>query len=98
MKEQNIILGEVLSPILSEIELTLLEYEASGGLKPNFTNEGFRAGIKIFMSVLMDKIWELQENEKMDMEDRLNMANMVGEDLRKVIKTYTDIDTHELYK
>lgn len=91
-------IGQKLSPILVEIEDTLLEFEAFNGEKPNYTIEGFRAGVKIFMSILIDKIWELQESENIDMEDRINMANKVGEEIRKLIKTYTNIDCHELYK
>ncbi|PCI28436.1 hypothetical protein COB55_03885 [Candidatus Wolfebacteria bacterium] len=90
-------IGKKLSPILSEIGDTILEFEVNSGAKPNFTDEGFRSGIKIFMSVLMDKMWELQENENMDMKDRINMSNKVGEDIRKLVKTYTNIDTHKLY-
>ena len=37
-------------------------------------------------------------SENIDMEDRINMANKVGEEIRKLIKTYTNIDCHELYK
>ena len=91
-------LGKKLSPILEEIEQTIWEFEANGGFKPEYTPEGFRAAIKIFMSALMDKIWELQQDETMDMEVRENMAYKAGEDLRKFIKTYTNIDCHELYK
>jgi hypothetical protein len=50
------------------------------------------------MSVLMDKIWNLQCNENMDMEDRVKMVEKAGNDIRNIIKIYTDIDTHELYK
>lgn len=50
------------------------------------------------MSVIMDKMWELQELEQIDMKDRGNMALKCGEELRLIIKKYTDIDTHELYK
>ncbi|RLF56674.1 MAG: hypothetical protein DRN27_09235 [Thermoplasmata archaeon] len=91
-------IGEKLSEVLVEIENTLWEFEANGGTKPEYTIDGFRAGIKIFMSVLMDRIWELQQDDKIDLQDRLNMANKAGEDVRKLIKIYTDIDTHELYK
>ena len=91
-------IGKNLSKIFVEIEDTLWEFEANGGLKPEYTIGGFRAGIKIFMSVLMDKIWELQQDETIDLQDRINMANKAGEDIRKLIKTYTNIDTHELYK
>ena len=91
-------IGNRISPILEEIENTLWEFEAHVGTKPNYTDGGFRAGIKIFMSVLMDKIWELQELEKTLMEDRANMVEKVGKDVRALVKTYTDIDSHSLYK
>ncbi len=90
-------IGKKISPILEEIEITLFEFEANVGMKPEFTDDGFRAGIKIFSSVLMDKIWELQENENISIEDRINMVQKVGEDIRKLVKIYTDIDTHKLY-
>jgi hypothetical protein len=91
-------IGEKISPILTEIEDTLWEFEANNGQKPDFTDEGFRAATKIFMSVLMDKIWELQQDENISMENRCNMVQKAGEDVRKLIKTYTNIDTHERYK
>ena len=91
-------IGEKISPILAEIEDTLWEFEANAGIKPSYTEEGFRAAIKIFMSVMMDKIWELQEDEKISMEDRMKMVEKCGQDVRNIVKTYTDIDTHDLYK
>jgi hypothetical protein len=88
-------LGEKLSPILSEIENTLLDnYET----KPGFTDEGFRASIYIFQSVLLDKMWELQEKENLSIEIREDMATKSGEAIRNIIKTFTNIDTHNLYK
>ena len=91
-------IGEKISPILTEIEDTLWEFEANVGSQPQYTIEGFRAGIKIFMSVIMDKMWNLQENETLTMEDRIKMVEKVGQDVRKLVKTFTDIDTHDLYK
>lgn len=91
-------IGKNISPILVEIEDVLLGFEVEIGTKPEYTDSGFRAAIKIFMSVLMDKMWELQLNEKILMEDRMKMAHKLGQDVRQMIKTYTDIDTHELYK
>jgi hypothetical protein len=38
---------------LHEIEEALWEFEANVGDKPNYTEEGFRGGIKIFMSVMV---------------------------------------------
>lgn len=34
----------------------------------------------------------------MSIEDRWNMAEKVGLEIRKLVKTYTDIDTIELFK
>lgn len=96
MSEKTI--GEKLSPILVEIENTLWEFEANRGIKPEFTMEGFRAATKIFMAVLMDKIWELQTDENIDMQDRLSMVFKAGEDVRNLIKIYTDLDTHKFYQ
>jgi len=91
-------IGTKISPILNEIEDTLWEFEAYSGNKTEYTIEGFRSGCKIFMSVLMDKMWELQEKENIPMEERENMVHRAGSEMREIIKKYTDIDTHDLYK
>ena len=88
-------LGEKISPILSEIEDTLLENHET---KPGFDDEGFRASVYIFQSALLDKMWELQEKENISMEVREDMATKCGENIRNLIKTFTNIDTFELYK
>ena len=93
-------IGKKLSPILNEIENTLWEYEFSNGGKPCFTDEGFRSSIKIFMACLMDKMYELQdkESDNFDLELRGEMARKAGEEIRKLVKTFTNIDTHDMYK
>jgi len=91
-------IGEDLQPILNEIEETIWEFEANVGIKPNYPEESLRSATKIFMSVMMDKIFNLQNDESMEMEDRMKMAAACGKDIRKLIKTYTDIDTTEFYK
>ncbi|HAS91577.1 MAG TPA: hypothetical protein DCS12_04835 [Clostridiales bacterium] len=91
-------IGKKLSPILLEIEQALNEFEYYKGTKPEFTNEALRAATKIFMSVLMDKMFDLQIKEKMTHKSAYEMATVAGEELRRLIKIYTDIDTHELFK
>ena len=91
-------IGKKISPILEEIEDTLWEFEAAQIGPPQYPINGFRAAIKIFVSALLDKIWELQQNENLELKDRLNMVNKVGEEIRKLVKTYTDIDCRELWK
>lgn len=84
--------------MLQSSEDILIEHETGGdGSKPDFTPETFRAAIKIFQSVMLDKMWELQESEGMDLNDRMKMATSLGEDIRAMVKTYVNIDTHNLY-
>lgn len=91
-------IGSKLTPILVEIEETLLNFEANIGSKPNFSDDALRAATKIFCSVLMDKIYDLQQNENMDMRDRENMAFWAGCEIRNLIKNCTGIETHDFYR
>jgi hypothetical protein len=44
----------------------------------------------------MDKMYDNQDYDKMSLEDRINMTFKCGEDLRKLIFTYTNLDTHKV--
>ena len=87
-------IGKELSPILVEIENSLLEFI---DLKPEYTTDGFRAAIFIFQSAIMDKMFELQTKENMSLEDCELMAKNLGEELRNFIGRFTGIDTHNLF-
>lgn len=91
-------IGKKLSPILVEIENIIWESESFRQIQPQFTDDGFRASIKIFMTVILDKMWELQEKENIDQKLREEMALKCGEEFRKLIKTFTNVDTMDLYK
>lgn len=92
-------IGVRLSPVLESIEDALWNWEYYGDNgKPEYTPEGFRGAVKIFMSAMMDKIWELQQDESIDFDDRVAMVEKCGSDIRALVKTYTNIDTHDLYK
>lgn len=91
-------IGEKLSPILLEIEETIIEFDAEVGNKPNYDNEALRSATKIFMSVMMDKMFELQMKEEMTLEVSCDMADKLGNELRVLIKKYADVDTFEFYK
>jgi hypothetical protein len=64
--------------------------------KPNYTNREFMNALIIFQTALMDKMWDNQNFDKMKMQDRENMAVRCGLDLRKLIHTYTGLDTHKI--
>ena len=91
-------IGHKLSPVLCEIENTLWEFEEQNLGNPEFTKEGFRAILKIFMCGIMDKMWEMQLSEEIDMDIRGEMARKCGEEIRKIVKVYTGIETINLYK
>lgn len=64
--------------------------------KPNYTNREFMNALIIFQTALMDKMWDNQNYDKMEMKDRENMAVQCGLDLHKLIYTYTGLDTHKI--
>lgn len=90
-------IGEKISESLVRLEAVLIEYEVEIGDQPKLTKDGFRAAIKIFMVAVSDKIWDLQENEDMDILTRIAMAETVGHEIRDLVKIYTNIDTTKLY-
>jgi hypothetical protein len=80
-------------PILKELSLGLLEVAE---IKPNYSDGALLDVTLIFQSVFMDKIFDNQNYDDMSMEDRMKMAQSAGEELRKLIHTYTGLDTYEL--
>ena len=96
--EERKTIGQKLSPILEEIEATLIDHSAYNGDKPDFTDAGFRAGVKIFMDVMVDKMLEVQMNEKKTIEESLKEVELMAYSIRSLILQYTKIDTHDLYK
>ena len=63
--------------------------------KPNYTNRDFMNTLIIFQTALMDKMYDNQDYDDMDLESRLKMSNQCGLDLHKLIHTYTGLDTHK---
>jgi hypothetical protein len=90
-------IGETLSPILVEIEETLWEFEANSDNPPEYTADGFRAVCKIFISVLMDAMWNEQEKHKIPMELREKEAEILGHKINAIVLEHTKIDTRNLY-
>jgi hypothetical protein len=64
--------------------------------KPNYSNRDFMNALIIFQTALMDKMFDTQNYDGMSMGDRMAMAQSCGEALRKLIHTYTNLDTHKV--
>ena len=70
--------------------------DSYGEVKPNFTNAAFIDATLIFQTLLMDKLFDNQNYDKMDIEHRMKMAETCGIELRKLIHTFTGLDTFKL--
>ena len=85
--------------ILEEIEMGLWEHDVR--VEENiaepypYTNESFRACIKIFMSGMMWKLWENMEGK--DIEEKSGKAESLGNEIHNIILKYTGIDSRKLF-
>ena len=71
--------------------------EAKGNeSKPNYSNRDFMNATIIFQTALMDKMYDNQEHDQMNIDDRMKMTESCGLELRKLIHTYTGLDTHKI--
>jgi hypothetical protein len=82
-------------PILKEIADGMLE---TAEIKPNFSNNALLDAALIFQTVWMDKIHDNMQEPCFTQHDQLKMVESAGNELRKLIHTYTGLDTHELVK
>ena len=82
-------------PILKEIATGMLEVTE---IKPNYSNDALLDATLIFQSVFMDKIFDCQDYDDITLEHRQNMSMVAGKELRKLIYTFTGLDTHQLAK
>lgn len=64
--------------------------------KPNYSNRDFLNTLIIFQTALMDKMYDNQNYDRMNFEDRLKMSKSCGMSLRNLIHTYTGLDTHKI--
>jgi hypothetical protein len=80
-------------PIFKEFSTVLLE---TAEIKPYYSDSAMMDVTIIFQNVLMDKLFDNQNYDNMDLNERLKMAQKCGEDLRKFIHTYTGLDTFKL--
>lgn len=81
--------------ILHELAMLALESDANG-MKYDYTDEDLLNSLVIFNSVLGTKLYDLGISERQGIEIMKKQAQKMGEELRLLIYTYTDIDTHDL--
>lgn len=77
---------------------SIMRAYVDNAIKPDFSRETFQDISLIFTTALSDKMFDLQESDKMDIDDRIKMAESLGSEFRRMIKTYTGIETKVTYK
>lgn len=83
--------------ILNELAMLALESDANG-VKYEYSTDDLLNALVVFNSVLGTKLYDLGISEKQPFEIMADQAQKMGEELRLLVYTYTDIDTHELLK
>ena len=86
---------ESIEEVLLALEVIFVE---TSGKRFNFSDDALRSALMTFVKISSEKMYELQDSENMAFDDSVNMVESFGKELRKLIKTYTNIDTFELYK
>ena len=80
---------------LEVIATDMLVQASEGAQKPDYSNRDFMNALIIFQTALMDKMYDNQEFDRMPMKERGEMAKSCGEELRRIVFTYTGLDTHK---
>lgn len=89
-------LADKLEPILLEIQGTLLDRTIAQQPHMHYSDDAFSAATYIFVDVLMSRMWELQEKERIPMQERYNMVEYAGSELNKLIKEMTGVDMKDI--
>ena len=77
-------------PILKEVASGMLE---TAEIKQNFSNDAFVDALLIFQTVFDDKVFDCMQQDGIDFDDQCKMIESAGTQLRKLIHTYTGLDT-----
>ena len=79
-----------------ELEALAMEILKTGETRQKLSNRDFMNCVIVFQFGIMNKMFDLQEKEKMDFDDREKMVTNCGLKIHELVKTYTDIDTHNI--
>ena len=80
----------------TQLETIASEILLSKGIKPNYSNRDFMNAVIIFQSALMDKMYDNQEYDNMNLVQRTEMAEVCGLRLHKLIHTFTGLDMRQI--
>lgn len=88
----------ILSNMLEDISNTMLEHDAETPSYISYNERDLANAIYIFNHIAFNKIFEKQVRKKNNIRSSEAEAQEFGELLRALIKEFTEIDTHKLFK
>ena len=83
------------SEVLEQMALLCLECD-SRGRKFDYSDEDLLNASIVFNSILGTKLFDLVQKEGQPVDLQLQQAQKMGEELRLLIYTFTNIDMHEI--
>lgn len=85
--------------ILNQLDAALMEHQLRQmqiGVSPyEYDDDSFISCVNIFLSGLMWKLWEKQNQLNLDANTRMKEGRKIGEELRDFIFMWTGFDTME---
>ena len=100
--KDNKAFADKITPVLLELESALWEqdyYTDELNLdQPHYSAKALRAACKIFMSVLMDKMYSKLKKEDRNLVEQVAMVEAVGASLHALVLDSTGIDLKQMYK
>lgn len=88
--------NKAINDCINEVSDMLMDYNCTVSGPFDFTDRAFLSSVYIMTNASMERMWELQVDEEIHQDDRESMAHSFGNELRLLIKKYTDIDTVQL--
>ena len=79
-----------------ELESLAMEILKTGETRQKLSNRDFMNCVIVFQFGIMNKMFDLQEKEEMDFDNRAEMVTNCGLKIHELVKTYTDVDTHNM--
>ncbi|HPC09618.1 MAG TPA: hypothetical protein PLN85_00910 [archaeon] len=84
--------NDIINQFLIQIENEINNFEKNNGFELEFNENSIYAITSLFTMAIVDKLQKLQKEEKLSMEDTINMASSVGGEINKIMKKYVNIE------
>lgn len=95
---KNQAIGDQYNEVFEALHDALWEHDADVETPYGFPDEALRNASKIFMTVMMDRLWERIKAENIQMPIAEKMAEDLGREMRELVKKHVLVDVANYYK